>query len=104
MVYTKYMIQCCQELTERKEYDSDVWIEPMLRLSALTSRVGEAYNYHNPSTPLIRGEAAIHFTTNSLLRELSDIERILPARLGNNSELPEPKYLCICIIVNVNCI
>lgn len=84
MAYTQYMSQCCRELTDRREYSTDIWIEPLIRLQVLACSVGEAYNYHNLGAAPIRGDAAIHYTTRNLLHELASIESILP-QSGNEA-------------------
>jgi hypothetical protein len=79
------MTQCCHLLAERKEHDSDVFIQPLIELSELTCRVNDYFSYDDIENAEVNGDMILSFTTLSFRSDLDRIRNSIPPNIKGNS-------------------
>jgi hypothetical protein len=86
MRHTRYMVQCCQLLAQRKEHPSDVLITSMIELSELICRINDYFSYDDIDNTEVNGEIMLKATTLSFRNELDQIRNSIPIEAKNNSK------------------
>jgi hypothetical protein len=84
MSHTRYMIQCCQTLAERKEHASDMFITPLVELSELTCRINNYFSYDDIENAEVNGDMIVSSTTLSFRSDLDRIRKSIPAEAKDN--------------------
>jgi hypothetical protein len=87
MRHTRYMVQCCQLLAERREHPTDGLITPMIELSELTCRINDYFSYDDIDNTDVNGEMMLSFTTLNFRAELDRIRNSIAVDDKHNSKL-----------------
>lgn len=86
MRYTRYMDQCCEQLTSAAEHPTDIWIKPFVQLQVLTCRVDETFCYYDIGSSQIVGGTSVQVASRGFLLELDSIRQLLPDNLPSPSK------------------
>jgi hypothetical protein len=86
MIYTRYMEQCCQSLSESNEAHCDGAIKHRVQLQVLSRRISDSFAYENVESTTVRGEAATKMATDVLLHELDHVKTTVPSEFANHRE------------------
>jgi hypothetical protein len=93
MNHTRYMVSCCQTLTENEEEPTDALIAPLIRLSALMGRINDQFSYDDIDNAMIKGDMVLEMSMGNFRTELEGIKETIPTAFRQNSES------CICMNV-----
>lgn len=85
MPWSNHLSQCCDHLSEAREYESDLYLVALVRMLHLAERgfsVIPAVDYLDPTPPTFRGHMAM--AMNNVHRELERLSEFQPDTVKQN--------------------
>jgi hypothetical protein len=86
MNHTRYMVSCCQTLTENEEQPTDALIAPLIRLSVLMGRINDHFSYDDIDNAMIKGDMVVEMSICNFRVELEGIKETIPSAFQQNRE------------------
>lgn len=97
MTYGSYLVKCCDEVEQAREYDSDSFLVALVKMQQLLGRAADVLPYGDDDASRRVNYAPIHMALTAVRKELDALVRVQPPEVECNctSSVAQPLSLPI---------
>lgn len=86
LTYSSYLVKCCDEIEQAREYDSDSFLVALVKIQQLLGRAADLLPYGDDDASRNVNYAPVHMTITAIRKELDALVRRQPPEVECNCE------------------
>lgn len=87
MTYSSYLVKCCDEIEQAREYDSDSFLVALVKIQQLLGRAADLVPYGDDDASRNVNYAPVHMAITAVRKELETLVRQQPPEVECNCTL-----------------